>query len=73
MGFKQPMINFDQKTLVQSEIQNTLNQILELLQSKEKERKHQQDQVTINQILWSLIENNAVQTIKLRELDIEKK
>lgn len=73
MGFKQPMINFDQKTLVQSEIQNTLNQILELLQSKEKERKHQQDQVTINQILWSLIENNAVQTIKLPELDIEKK
>jgi hypothetical protein len=73
MGFKQPIINFDQKTLVQSEIQNTLNQILELLQSKEKERKHQQDQVTINQILWSLIENNAVQTIKLPELDIEKK
>ena len=73
MGFKQAMINFDQKTLVQSEIQNTLNQILELLQSKEKERKHQQDQVTINQILWSLIENNAVQTIKLPELDIEKK
>jgi len=73
MGFKQPMINFDQKTLVQSEIQNTLNQILELLQLKEKERKHQQDQVTINQILWSLIENNAVQTIKLPELDIEKK
>ena len=73
MGFKQAMINFDQKTLVQSEIQNTLNQILELLQSKEKERKHQQDQVTINKILWSLIENNAVQTIKLPELDIEKK
>lgn len=63
----------DQKDEVSSEIQKTLNQILDLLQQRENEKRVQEEQNSINQVLWGLIENNAVQTINMPELDEQKK
>ena len=43
------------------------------MQQRENEKRVQEEQNSINQVLWGLIENNAVQTINMPELDESKK